>query len=92
MPNIKSAVKRVKTDKVKNMQNHAKKSELRTTLRHYREAIAEKAPENQDILKNAIKKVDQAAAKKLIHKNTASRKKAQLQKAFNAATAKAVSQ
>jgi small subunit ribosomal protein S20 len=88
MPNIKSAVKRVKTNTAKNMQNRAKKSELKTTLRSYREAVAEKAPETETILKEAIKKVDQAAAKNLIHKNTASRKKSQLQKAFNAASSK----
>ena len=88
MPNIKSAVKRVKTNEAKHIRNHAKKSELRTTLRSYREAVAEKAPETQDILKEAIKQVDQAAAKNIIHKNAASRKKSQLQKAFNAISVK----
>ncbi|MCX7772433.1 MAG: 30S ribosomal protein S20 [Clostridia bacterium] len=88
MPNIKSAVKRVRTNKTKNTQNRVKRSELRTTLRSFREAVEEKAPESQDMLKVAIKKVDQAAAKNLIHKNAASRKKSQLQKAFNAAQAK----
>jgi small subunit ribosomal protein S20 len=88
MPNIKSAIKRVKTTTAKNMQNRMKKSALKTTLRNFREAIDEKAPETQEILKEAIKKVDQAAAKNLLHKNAASRKKAQLQKAFNAIAAK----
>ncbi len=88
MPNIKSAIKRVKTNEAKNMQNRTKKSELKTTLRNYREAVAENAPNTQDVLKEAIKKVDQAASKNLIHKNTASRKKSQLQKAFNAVSAK----
>ena len=73
MPNIKSAIKRVKTSEAKNLQNRMKKSELRTTLRKYREAIEAKSPEAQDILKEAIKKVDQAASKNLLHKNTASR-------------------
>lgn len=88
MPNIKSAVKRVKTNNVKHAQNRSEKSELKTTLRSYNEAVATKAPEAQELLKEAIKKVDRAATKNLIHKNTASRKKSQLQKAFNAATAK----
>lgn len=87
MPNIKSAIKRVKTSEAKNLHNRMKKSELRTTLRKYREAIEAKSPEAQDILKEAIKKVDQAASKNLLHKNTASRKKSQLQKAFNAMSA-----
>ena len=88
MPNIKSAVKRVKTNEAKNMQNRAKKSELKTILRSYREAVAEKAPETQDMLKVAVRKLDQAAAKNLLHKNAASRKKSQLQKALNTISAK----
>ncbi|HBR01667.1 MAG TPA: 30S ribosomal protein S20 [Ruminiclostridium sp.] len=88
MPNIKSAVKRVKTNEAKNMQNRAKKSELKTILRSYREAVAEKAPETQDMLKVAVRKIDQAAAKNLLHKNAASRKKSQLQKALNTISAK----
>ena len=87
MPNIKSAIKRVKTNSTKNLQNRIKKSELKTALRSYREAIEAKAPETQDMLKETMKKVDQAAAKNLLHKNAASRKKAQLQKAFNAISA-----
>jgi small subunit ribosomal protein S20 len=84
MPNIKSAVKRVKVNTTKRMQNRIKKSELKTTLRSFREALDAKSPETPELLKKAIKKVDQAAAKNLIHKNAASRKKSQLQKAFAA--------
>jgi small subunit ribosomal protein S20 len=40
------------------------------------------------MLKVSIKKVDQAVAKNLLHKNAASRKKSQLQKAYNAMSAK----
>ncbi|NLM74135.1 MAG: 30S ribosomal protein S20 [Clostridiaceae bacterium] len=83
MPNIKSAVKRVKTSNAKKLVNRMKKSELKTTLRTFRAAVEAKSPELPEILKKTIKKVDQAAAKNLIHKNAASRKKAQLQKAFN---------
>lgn len=84
MPNIKSAIKRVKVSKTKNMQNRMKKSELRTAIRRYREAIDSKADNAEALLRIAIKKVDQAAAKNLIHKNAASRKKSQLMKAFKA--------
>lgn len=84
MPNIKSAIKRVKTTKAKNMRNRIKKSELKTTLRKFREAVNANAPDAQEALRIAIKKVDQAAAKKLIHKNAASRKKSQLMKAMKA--------
>ena len=88
MPNIKSAIKTVKTNEAKNLQNRMKKSDLRTTVRSYNEAIDANSPECQEILKDAIKKVDQAASKNILHKNTASRKKSQLQKAYNAMSAK----
>jgi len=88
MPNIKSAMKRVKVSEAKNLQNRIKKSELKTTLRKFREAVEAKSPEAENLLKLAIKKVDQAVSKNLIHKNTASRKKSQLQRAFNTLSAK----
>jgi small subunit ribosomal protein S20 len=84
MPNIKSAIKRVKVTKTKYMQNRMKKSELRTALRRYREALDAKADNAELLLKDAIKKLDQAAAKRIIHKNAASRKKSQLMKAYKA--------
>ena len=88
MPNIKSAMKRVKVSRAKNLQNRIKKSELKTILRRYRESVEAKSPETEKLLKLAIKKVDQAVSKNLIHKNTASRKKSQLQKAYNSMMAK----
>lgn len=88
MANIKSAIKRVKTNKSTNLQNRMKKSDLRTATRSYNEAIADNSPEAQNMLKETIKKVDQAASKKILHKNTASRKKSQLQKAYNAMSSK----
>ncbi len=87
MPNIKSAIKRVKTTKAKNTQNRMKKSDLKTALRTYRESIASAEPTTKEMLQEIVKKVDQAATKKLIHKNAASRKKAQLMKAFQDAQA-----
>ncbi len=85
MPNIKSAVKRVRTTKVKTERNKTKRSDLKTTIRRYNEALASNDENKQELLKAAIKKVDKAASKKLIHKNTASRKKSQLMKAYHTA-------
>ncbi|HPU45414.1 MAG: 30S ribosomal protein S20 [Clostridiaceae bacterium] len=84
MPNIKSAMKRVKVSEAKRLQNKMKKSELRTAIRRYREAMDAKADNAETLLKVAIKKIDQAAAKKIIHRNAASRKKSQLMKAYKA--------
>ena len=55
MPNIKSSVKRVKINTAKRMRNRIKKSELKTTLRNFREALDAKSPETPEMLKIAIK-------------------------------------
>jgi small subunit ribosomal protein S20 len=87
MPNIKSAINRVKTTKVKTLRNKEKRSELKTAVRRYNEALAGNSENKQELLKAAVRKLDKAASRKLIHKNTASRKKSQLMKALNAAKA-----
>lgn len=78
MPNIKSAKKRVKVTKVKSDINKAAKSNLKTIL---------KGANDQDSILFAIKKVDQACAKGLMHKNCAARKKSQLALKLNAVKA-----
>ena len=79
MPNIKSAKKRVKVNAKKAAANKARKSNLKTVLKN-----ADVATDNETV-KIAIKKVDQACAKGLMHKNKAARKKSQLAKKLNAA-------
>ena len=85
MPNIKSAIKRVKVIKAKTIKNTARKSALKTTIKKCKESIAKNDPSSAEALKNAIKAIDKAAAKKLLHKNTAARKISRLTKALNAA-------
>lgn len=88
LPNIKSAIKRVKVTKVKTEKNVIRKSALKTVIRKTKEAISSNSPAATDLLKNATKTIDKAAAKNLIHKNTAARRKSRLAKALNAAAAK----
>ena len=78
MPNIKSAKKRVQVIKTKTLRNKAVKSNLKTVLKKADAAVAGNAADKEAAVRLAIKKVDQACAKGLLHKNTASRKKAQL--------------
>lgn len=85
MPNIKSAIKRVKVTEAKTLQNSIKKSELKTTVKKCKEAIATGEGTAADSYKSATKALDKAAAKNLLHKNTAARKKSRLAKALNAA-------
>ena len=79
MPNIKSAKKRVKVTKAKNLQNQMAKSALKTVLKKFDAAVAagDKSAA-EDAYKVAVKAVDQAAAKHLLHKNNAAHKKSAL--------------
>ena len=85
MPNIKSSIKRVRKAEAKTSQNKARRSELKTIIRNYNEGLISNSENKEELLKIAIKKLDKAASKKLIHKNKASRKKSQLMKAYNTA-------
>ena len=85
MPNIKSAKKRVKVTKAKNLQNQMAKSALKTVLKKFDAAVAagDKSAA-EDAYKVAVKAVDQAAAKHLLHKNNAANKKSALTLKLNA--------
>jgi len=78
MPNIKSAKKRVTVSKTRAARNKSRNSALKTAMKKANAAAAAGAPETEALVKEAIKKVDQAAAKGLIHKNNAARKKSAL--------------
>ena len=84
MPNIKSAKKRVIVTKTKTMQNKIFKTQLKNDIKKYQAAVAEgNAEAAQATYKAAVKKIDQAAARGIIHKNAAARKKSQFTKALN---------
>ncbi len=84
MPNIKSAKKRVNVIAVKTARNKATRSALRTEIKKANAAIEAGAEDKAVAVKAAIKKIDQAVAKGLLHKNTAARKKSALAKKANA--------
>lgn len=75
MPNIKSAEKRVKITKIRTMRNKMHTSALKTQLKKTEAAIANNAEDKDLQVKLAVKKIDQAVAKGILHKNTAARKK-----------------
>ncbi|KPN96866.1 30S ribosomal protein S20 [Lysinibacillus sp. ZYM-1] len=80
MPNIKSAIKRVKVNEKANIANSQAKSAMRTTVKKAENAVAENAENKQELLQAAYKSLDKAASKGLIHKNAAARKKSRLAK------------
>jgi small subunit ribosomal protein S20 len=84
LPNIKSAIKRVKVTGAKTSNNITRKSNLKTTIKKCKEVIANNDASAADTLKVTFKTIDKAAAKNIIHKNTAARKKSKLAKALNA--------
>ncbi len=78
MPNIKSAKKRVIVTEAKTLQNKMIKTALKTSMKKYEAAVA--AGDKEAATKAyavAVKKLDTAAAKGLVHKNNAARKKSQ---------------
>ena len=85
MPNIKSAKKRVKVIAVKTMRNTAVKTQLKTEIKKYEAAL--EAGDNElakETYKAAVKRIDRACARGLMHKNTAAHKKSELTKKLNA--------
>lgn len=85
MPNIKSAKKRVKVNAAKTLNNQMAKSELKTVLKKFDSAVAAgDKTVAADAYKTAVKTVDQAAAKHLLHKNNAANKKSALTLKLNA--------
>jgi small subunit ribosomal protein S20 len=84
MPNVKSAMKRVRSIKRKTLRNNVRKSFLRSTLKKCKEAIANSEPNATESFKKAVKVIDTSVAKNVLHKNTAARMKSKLAKALNA--------
>ena len=80
MPNIKSAIKRVKVAEKANVANSQAKSAMRTQVKKAEQALAAGAENAQELVVAASKALDKAASKGLIHKNAAARKKSRLAK------------
>ena len=78
MPNIKSAKKRVLIAEVRNARNKANKSALKTAIKKFEAAVEGNRTEAEGAYKVAVKSIDKAAAKGLMHKNNAAHKKSAL--------------
>ena len=85
MPNIKSAKKRVLVNQTKAAKNKATNSALKTAINKANAAIDSNDANKADVVKVAVKKIDQAAAKGLLHKNNAAHKKSALVTKLNKA-------
>ncbi|OBI05707.1 30S ribosomal protein S20 [Mycolicibacter nonchromogenicus] len=84
MANIKSQVKRNRTNEQARLRNQSVKSAVRTAIRAFREAAASGDKEKAgELLVSTSRKLDKAATKGVIHKNQAANKKSALAKALN---------
>ena len=82
MANIKSQLKRIKTNEKARLRNKAVKSELKTYVRRVREAVAAADKEKASTaLAEASRKLDKAVSKGVIHANQAANRKSALAKA-----------
>lgn len=83
MANIKSQKKRILTNAKSAERNKAVKSELRTRVKTARATLGTET--SAEDVRLALKRIDMAAAKGIIHKNTAARRKSRLMKHVNVA-------
>lgn len=87
MPNIKSAKKRVLVSNANYEKNKAYRSALRTAIKKADAAIDAKSEDMAEVVAAAVKKLDQASGKGLLHKNNVARRKSALVTRYNKAKA-----
>jgi len=78
-----SAEKRHRKSEERRMRNKSVKSSVRTSVKKFVSLAHKKDPETEAALKDMIKKIDTAAGKGIIPKNTAARKKSRMQRFYN---------
>jgi small subunit ribosomal protein S20 len=84
MANIKSQIKRNRTNEVRRQRRKAAKSEVKTRIKTALVSASSCSETAAEDLRTAVKRLDKAAAKGFIHKNQASNRKSSLMKRFNA--------
>ena len=89
MANIKSQIKRNRQNEVRRLRNKAARSEIKTRLKNAVAAAESGADDGADALRVAIKRIDKAAAKGIIHKNQAANRKSRLMKRVAATSGRA---
>ena len=84
MANIKSAKKRILVNRSKALKNQMLKSQLKTIIKKFYAAVdaGDKAAASE-LYRLAVKKVDQAVAHGILHKNNAAHKKSEFTLKFN---------
>lgn len=90
MPNTRNAKKALRQSERRRLRNRGQRSTLRNLIRKYREAVdGGDAAVAENLFRLVTKRIDQAAAKRLIHPNKAARTKSRLSKLLRPATSAA---
>ncbi len=92
MPNSPSAAKRLRQSQKRRLQNRIAKKVVKTSTKKTLQSVAEKNLEKAEAdFRAAVAKIDKAGAKRVLHPNTAARRKSKLAREYAAALAKAKS-
>lgn len=90
MPNSPSAIKRLKQSAKRRLRNRIAKKLIRTYVKRTMSAVVAKEFDKADAdYRIAVAKIDKAGARRVLHPNTAARRKSRLTRDFKAAVAKA---
>ncbi len=84
MANIKSQKKRNITNAKRHERNKSVRAELKTRTKRVESTLG--TDDNDEAVRSAVKRIDSAASKGIIHKNAAARKKSRMMKKVNAAS------
>ena len=87
MANIKSQIKRNRTNEIARVRNKAAKSEVKTRIKNAVASAQSGSESALEDLRMAVKRLDKAAARGIIHKNQASNRKSRLVRRINALNA-----
>ncbi|MCL5048797.1 MAG: 30S ribosomal protein S20 [Firmicutes bacterium] len=88
MANIKSQIKRNRQNEVRAARNKAVRSELKTRTKSVLSGASTGSENAEELLRTALKRIDKAASKGVIHPNQAARRKSRLVKKVNELNAK----
>ncbi len=87
MANIKSQIKRNRTNELARVRNKAARSEIKTRVKAAVVTATAGGEESAEALRIAVKRIDKAAAKGIIHKNQAANRKSRLMRRLARLTA-----
>ena len=84
MPNIKSAKKRMRQNRVRRIRNRSRLSQMRTVVKQFRESVEKQnLDEARELLPSVYGTIDRTARRGTIHANTAARYKSRLTRLLN---------